>query len=148
MTDDLQLVQDFNLLSVKDLLEARDQYHVHLMHKRNVVATAVGRYLIRKNEPWPTGDSTHQGNKRAPQPAHVKEPRTLANSEVRDYSWPCVLVFVSKWIERGDFGGKGHDPAEIVPSALYMPDGRVVPVCVVQAEIDEAEPAAQPVDLP
>ena len=38
----------FEQLSLKDLLEARDQYHIHLMRHPNVVATAVGRYRIRK----------------------------------------------------------------------------------------------------
>ena len=37
------------------LLEAREQFHVHLMHKPNVVGTAVGRYLIRKTDPQPPG---------------------------------------------------------------------------------------------
>ena len=41
---------DFNHLSVKDLVEARDMFHAHLINKKNVVATAVGRYLIRKND--------------------------------------------------------------------------------------------------
>lgn len=44
---------DFASLSLRDLLEARDLYHLHLMNKKNVVATAVGYYRIRKQEPWP-----------------------------------------------------------------------------------------------
>jgi hypothetical protein len=35
---------NFVSLSLKDLLEARDQFHYHLMNKKNVVATAVGLY--------------------------------------------------------------------------------------------------------
>jgi len=42
---------DFNMLSLEDLLRARDFFHLHLMHKANVVGTAVGRYLIRKTDP-------------------------------------------------------------------------------------------------
>lgn len=42
-------------LSLKDLLDARDTYHVHLMEHPNVVATAVGRYRIRKEDSWPDG---------------------------------------------------------------------------------------------
>jgi hypothetical protein len=107
---------DFARLSLKDLLEARDLYHFHLMNKVNVVGTAVGRYLIRRD------DVPHA------------EPRTFANSEVRDFSWPCVLVLVSDWVARAQFrSGKGNtSPYELVPKALYMPDGRKVPVCTVK----------------
>ena len=42
---------DFSAVSVRDLLEAREAYHVHLMHLDNVVGTAIGRYLIRKGDP-------------------------------------------------------------------------------------------------
>ena len=38
-------------LSIKDLLEAREAYHVHLSNFPNVVATALGRYRIRKDDP-------------------------------------------------------------------------------------------------
>jgi hypothetical protein len=44
---------NFNLLSLKDLLEARELFHLHLINKKNVVATALGRYRIRKVDPWP-----------------------------------------------------------------------------------------------
>jgi hypothetical protein len=37
----------FNNLSVRDLLQARAYYHVFLTQKRNAVGTAIGRYLIR-----------------------------------------------------------------------------------------------------
>ena len=43
----------FDYLSLRDLLEARDQYHIHLMRHPTVVATAVGRYRIRINDSWP-----------------------------------------------------------------------------------------------
>jgi hypothetical protein len=39
---------DFAHLSLKDLVTARDLYHMYLMRHSNVVATAVGRYRIRK----------------------------------------------------------------------------------------------------
>ena len=51
--DVLGLDYDFAALSLKDLLEARDTYHYHLLSKANVVGTAVGYYLIRKDEAWP-----------------------------------------------------------------------------------------------
>lgn len=34
---------DFHSLSIRDLLDARDQFHVHLAHKPNVFSTAIGR---------------------------------------------------------------------------------------------------------
>ena len=37
-------------LSLADVLEARDAYHVHLLNLPHVVATAVGRYLKRRVE--------------------------------------------------------------------------------------------------
>lgn len=133
----LDLTYNFASLSVKDLLEARDTYHFHLLSKANVVGTAIGLYLIRKDEAWPSakGEAASPPNKKS-------YPRTLGNSEVRDYSWPCVLVFVRVWEEEQAFsaGGK-YEPAKIVPKTLYMADGRAVPVCVVQA--DEAPPASE-----
>lgn len=107
----------FASLSVRDLVEARDAYHYHLMAKPNVVGTAIGRYLIEDEEP---------GEMRV---------RTLFNSSVRQYSWPCVLVFVENWEHENAFGAGGHLRAwEMVPKTLYMPDGRAVPVCVVEAK--------------
>ncbi|UGA41870.1 hypothetical protein HU230_0026325 [Bradyrhizobium quebecense] len=41
---------DFTSLSVKDLLDAREAYHVHLAHLQSVYATAIGRYLIRDSD--------------------------------------------------------------------------------------------------
>jgi len=43
--------RDFNALSLADLLEAREAAHVHLARKEGVIATAVGRYLIRQSDP-------------------------------------------------------------------------------------------------
>jgi hypothetical protein len=128
--------KEFSSLSLVDLLEARDLYHLHLLHKQNVVATAVGRYRIRRAEPWPDA-----ANKSPPGP---RGKRTLENSEVRPYSWPCILVFVDRWLEPEQFhavSGAAH-PEDMVPRALYMPDGKVVPVCVVEAA--PVEPAAGP----
>lgn len=116
---------NFNNLSIKDLVEARDLFHVHLINKRNVMATAVGRYRIRKEEPWPN----EQGYEKTLQPAVQKGERTLENSEVREYSWPCILVFVNAWEDRQAL----VDTDDIVPRSIYMPDGRIVPICVVKA---------------
>src|SRR5262245_60746054 len=106
----------FNMLSLADLLAARDSFHPHLMHKAHVVGTAVGRYLIRKTAPFPP--STVPANSKP-------RPRTLENSEIREYSWPCVIVFVSKWAEADRFRAGGEfEPNDFVPKTIYMPDGR------------------------
>jgi hypothetical protein len=124
--DYLSTDTDFNLLSLRDLLLARDQFHLHLIHKPNVVATAVGRYRIRKDELWPN------------QPGHrpKRGVRTLANSEVRPYSWPAILVFVRRWVEAGEFANH----ADAIPPAVYMPNGQRVPLCVVVVERDDVRP--------
>lgn len=125
--------RDFNSLSLRDLLNARDQYHYHLMDKANVVGTAVGLYLIRDTDPWPdqqrSARQISDAQKGKPKPA-----RTFGNSNVRDYSWPCILVVVKEWIPEEDFVAHAKtDPSEMVPKTLYLPDGRKVPVCVVEA---------------
>src|ERR1051326_3264876 len=139
----LDTEKDFNMLSLRDLVAARDAYHLHLMDKQHVVATAIGRYLIRKADPWPRhkGDAAAH-DKRAARQAK-KQPRTLTNSEVRPYSWPCVLVFVDKWFDLEDVQSGRVDPDELIPRALDMPDGSRVPVCVVYAK-----PVAAPVFEP
>ena len=133
--DVLTVDPNFSALSLKDLLEARDLYHPHLMHKQNVIATALGRYLIRKTDPWPTGEDQWKTKDKAAgqQPTH-KGKRTLENSEVRRYSWPCLLVFVDHWVEAYEFGvSKALAAEDMVPKTLYLPDGRTVPVCIVEA---------------
>lgn len=130
----------FSTLSLSDLLEARDQFHIHLMHKANVVGTAIGKYLIRKSEPYPKekgADAKAEEGKSEDKAS--KGSRTLENSEVRDYSWGCVLVFVSEWIEEAQFANReGAIPAkDFIPSTIYLPDGRRVPICVVEAPLVE-----------
>jgi len=125
--DPLALHYDFNSLSLADLLHARDTYHFHLLNKANVVGTAVGLYLIRKDEDWPEAKSQGVGLR-----ARKTYPRTLSNSEVRDYSWPCILALVRVWEPEEAFGKGGqYDPTQMVPKTLYLADGRAVPVCVV-----------------
>lgn len=123
--------RDYASVSIKDLLDAREAYHVHLSELENVVGTAIGRYLINKKD-WYASHPPDQ-----PRPADVQmvnEPRTLTNSIVRPWSWPAVLVFVRKWQDKRVLGG------EIVPQTLYLPDGRLVPTCVIEATPDEALP--------
>jgi len=123
--------QTYSSLSLKDLLDARDAYHIALMKKSNVRATAVGLYLVRNDEVWPTRKDFH--------PKKVTTPRRLSNSSVTPFSWPCVLVFVNQWIYANEFG-KLYDPSEAIPRTLYLPDGRSVPVCVVEADFAQVEP--------
>jgi hypothetical protein len=117
----------YSHLSLRDLLDAREQYHIHLMRHPNVLATAIGRYRIRTKDSWPTrsGPGKTQG----------KYARTLENSEVRSYSWPAILVFVSKWEDPASL-----EPGDLVPKTLYLPDGRSVPVCIIEAPKEETNP--------
>ncbi len=127
--------RDYTSLSIKDLLDARDAYHVYLSSLENVVATAVGRYFIHKDD-WYA--------KHAPDPDHprptdfplVKEAKSLANTVIRPWSWPAVIVFVKKWASAKSLG------ADAVPRTLYLPDGRVVPTCIIEASPDESLPPA------
>src|SRR3954462_15850220 len=116
---------DFRSLSLRDLLEAREQYHWTLTNLRNVIGTAVGLYLIRVDDPWPDRDHPAVQRRRGDKPA-----RTLYNSEVLPYSWPCILVFVSEWLDESDFGGRVA-PQEVVPETLYLSGGGAVPGCAV-----------------
>lgn len=137
---------DFSSLSIKDLLEARDLYHFHLMNKANVVGTAIGLYLIRSKEDWPAAIGEGVRPKR-----RMTEARHFYDSQVRDYSWPCVIVLVREWVKEQDFGRKGAPaPWESVPKYLHLPDGRRVPVCIVEAPpVPQSQiPASVPVGLP
>lgn len=123
---------NFHALSLRDLLEAREQFHNHLLNKPNVVGTAIGLYLIRDDAPWPTG------NKESNDSSARKTARTLFNSSTRNYSWPCLLVLVSKWLDAADAG-----PHDLVDKYIDLPDGRRVPVCVILAEPTSAASSAR-----
>ena len=88
--------RDYASLSMHDLLDAREAYHVYLSTLENVVATAIGRYLIHKDD-WYAKNPPDKP--RPPDYPKAKMPRTLENSVVRPWSWPCVLVFVRGKIE-------------------------------------------------
>lgn len=115
-------------LSLRDLLLARDRYHSQLSELRNVVSTAVGRYRIRRgdwydaNPPWIQRPHDYK---------RIEGARTFANSVVRPWSWPAVLVFVHTWKEPSEFKDRPYD---MVPQALFLPDGRGVPTCVIWLE--------------
>jgi len=131
--------RQFSSLSLRDLLDAREMFHVHLMNKRNVIATAVGRYRIRKSD--------IRGGRYVPDHRFPRKERTLENSVVmEDISWPCILVFVKKWEDEMALIHDGGN--NIVPKSIYMPDGRVVPICVVAAPKEErADVTVNPSDL-
>ena len=95
--------QDSNFahLSLHDLITARDLFHVHLMRHPNVAATAIGRYRIREGDSWPNDKKK----------VHGTGVRRLDNSEVRPYSWPCILVFVTEWQDPKDFASKPTERA-------------------------------------
>jgi len=120
--------RNFKSLSVKDLLEARDAYHVHLANLENVVSTAIGLYRIRKKDPDAKNPEDIKSRKNSTE-------RTLANSIVKEWSYPCVLVFVKEWMTQEEL--VKQDPDQVVPRYLYLPDGRVIRTCVVLAEKDE-----------
>src|SRR5262245_6487803 len=120
-------------LSVKDLLEARDAYHVYLCHLDNVFATAIGRYFIRDE------DRDHEHFVPASELVETRgtrPERTIEKSSVRPWSWPCVLVFVRQWKLPDQLR---REQGHLVPPFLYLPDGRVVPVCVVRATLADGE---------
>ena len=126
----LSLHNEYATLNLADLLLARERNHVELMRKANVVGTAVGLYLIRKQA---------KNGRRGDTPA-----RTLGNSEVRGYSWPCILVFVDQWKQERELHWQDR-----VPDAVYLDEKRKVPVCVVYAaKVDAPETPIRPVVYP
>ena len=122
--------------SVRDLLEAREAYHVHLAHLANVVATGIGLHRFRIEDAEATQPTEDVAVRKPKLHSHR---RTLANSVVRRWSWPAILVFVDHWLTREELGQV--DPGQAVPNRLYMPDGRAIPTCVILTEsIEAAEP--------
>jgi len=123
MTEIFPLKRDFNSLSILDLLEAREQYHVHLTNKENVVATAIGRYRVRntpdKDTPRMASDIRY---------IQESEPKTLQNTSIVKWSWPCILIFVNQWLTIDQMKDR---PDAAVPRFLYLADGRMVPTCVL-----------------
>jgi hypothetical protein len=113
-------------LTITDLFAARDAYQVHLLRLPNVVATALGRYLVRAED----HDPANTFDQRLKVKPGIRPPRTLENSRVMSWSWPAVMVFVSEWMTPEEIYAA---PDDMVPRRLFLPDGRVVPTCVVYA---------------
>jgi hypothetical protein len=131
-------VVNFHALSLRDLLEAREAYHAHLSQVDNVVATAVGRYRIRRADLEKDEDWALRGRYSGKKDPWKKSPeRTLDNSVVVPDSWPCLLVFVDRWQDVDALEG---DPERVVPKRLYLPDGRMIPVCIIKAQRDDEAP--------
>ncbi|GHO69914.1 hypothetical protein KSC_088060 [Ktedonobacter sp. SOSP1-52] len=143
MTHPSHAGRNFRSLSVRDLLDARDAYHVHLANLENVVATAIGLYRIRQDDP-----DAHTPVKQTEwRHRHQSPERTLENTIVQPWSWPCVLVFVKEWQTQQAL--IEADPDQVVPRFLYLPDGRIVPTCVILApEQQEAPPSLRDVAFP
>jgi hypothetical protein len=119
---------------MKDLIDARDAYQVYLSTLPNVVATAIGRYLIHEDDWYATHPPSEPRRS-----DRITAPRTLENSVVRPWSWPSVLIFVKQWEQPKDLGDNS------IPRSLYLPDGRVIPTCVVLATPEESlPPSVQP----
>lgn len=119
---------NFQSLSLMDLIQARDANHYSLISKKNVVATAIGLYRIRHDDPWPTREQPSQGKKKV-----QRKKRTLFNSEIRPYSWPCIYVFVSEWETEADLAKE--NVSDVVPKTVAFDKGRVhVPVCIIEAK--------------
>ena len=109
-------------LNIQDLVQAQQIFHSDLFERANVVATAVGRYRRRV-------DKKDKGAK------------TLHNTLVDRYSWPCVLVFVSKWSDVKEF--HTHDREHhMIPPYITLPDRRRVPTCVLLVEEDRSSAPA------
>lgn len=121
--------RDFFSLSLTDLIEAREAYHVHLDSLEHVVATAIGRCRIRKSD----DDFKLPGRIKAYGEGGA---RTFANSEVTQWSWPGILVLVDRWFTRKELG---EHPDQAVPRLLYLPDGRIIPTCVIYIEAPPEE---------
>src|SRR4029079_15316316 len=99
MKRDIPVRRAFASLSVKDLLDAREAYHTHLLHLENVVATAIGRYRFVLGAPTDAVDASDDDESNRGR----DNPRTLANSRVRVDSWPCLMVFVTPRFAPPDF---------------------------------------------
>ena len=117
--------RNFASLSTSDLLEARAAFHVHFSHLTRVTGTAIGLYLIRDKDadahrPTSADKAVHQRGTQAA--------RTLDNSRVTKWSWPCILVFVDRWLSMAEL----HKTKSTgIPPFVFMPDGRVIPVCTI-----------------
>ena len=109
------------------MLDARDAYHVHLLNLPHVVATAVGRYLKRREE---AARQARSVDERLALKPGVRPPRTLEGSYVHSWSWPvcwCSLIMDGR---RGD---RERTRTTWCHGSCIFLTVRVVPTCVVYA---------------
>jgi len=127
--------QPYYLLTIKDLLEAREVHHIFLSNIDRVIGTAVGLYRIRRTDPdakkWIEDEASFT------RPRTKSEKRTLDNTMVKRWSWPCVLVFVKEWVQYKDLK---KSPDQLIPRFLHLPDGRTVPTCVIYSPLFPSGP--------
>jgi hypothetical protein len=118
-------------LTIQDLVRAQQLFHCDLATRQNVRATAVGRYRLR-NDPQDTS------------------PKTLLNTHVdRRKSFPCILVFVSEWLDDADLKADVFLKHRL-PPYVTLPDRKSVPTCVLKIEVDRsfAPPLFQRLNFP
>lgn len=129
--------RDFRSLSVAPLLDVRDAFHAQLLHYDHVVGTAIGLYRIRASDSDAVefDDPHHLVERRLEGLQTDTEARTLENSVVRPWSWPCILVFVDTWLTPEDIQ---HRPDAAVPPFLYH-GSLAAPTCVVLVTRDDVD---------
>src|SRR4051812_24769500 len=129
--------RDFRSLSVAPLLDVRDAFHAQLLHYDNVVGTAIGLYRIRASD----GDAAQFDDphdlveRRLEREQPDSEPRTLENSLVQPWSWPCILVFVDRWMSPTEIQRR---PDAAIPPFLYH-GSLAAPTCVVLVTRDDVD---------
>jgi len=111
-------------LSITDLLDAREAFHVHLMQMENVFATAIGLYRIRKDDlDYKTYHPAGKPRRRTAARRRLPGPwRTPSSSPGRG---PACWSFVKSWLKPADYHA-GAMSGQIVPPFLDLPDGRVI----------------------
>jgi hypothetical protein len=129
--------RDFRSLSVAPLLDVRDAFHAQLLHYENVVGTAIGLYRIRAADADAADfDDAHDLVERRLAGGQTDTgPRTLENSVVRPWSWPCILVFVDAWLTPGEIQRR---PDVAIPPFLYH-GSLAAPTCVVLVTRDDVD---------
>jgi hypothetical protein len=125
----LQPTLNFHSLSIKDLQEARYQYHIELTTKINVVATALGLYRFKKDV---RETEKTFGNTTIRKDRYIRECSPFW--KLIQCSYPCILVFVRRFEDISAF--QGEKAAHLIPPLLHLNDARVIPTCVIKAELD------------
>jgi hypothetical protein len=117
---------DFTSLSLKDLLQARDLFHYHLMNKKNVVATAVGLYRIRHDDPWPSEKSN------TAIPARSRSPGGLCSTPRCGHTHGPAYTFLCRVGRRKQSYQKTR-PRMSCRRPSTCQTGGSAPVCVIEA---------------